>query len=161
MIAGLVLLSGYTLATPFRGPLKDDPCGVAERLGSGTVIVGLTSVELKADRALEDAFWKHTGLVVADLTNRPGFLGYSIRRELFGRRGWTLTVWESEGAMDAFVQSRVHREAMQAGRSALFSAEFNRVEIPVSEIPLSWDRALELLREAPASVDQYGPPAGP
>jgi hypothetical protein len=47
--------------------------------------------------------------------------------------------------MRAFVASEAHQTAIREAYSALASARFANVEVPRSDVPLSWESALALL----------------
>jgi heme-degrading monooxygenase HmoA len=138
------LLGGCAIATPFRGP------GFAAGKVSGvdpgqTVVVALTNATVHSDR--REPFDTHTRKVVDTLPAQPGLIGYSVRRELFGDEAWTMTVWRTDADRARFVATDAHRAAMAAGGPALKSVRFSRVEVPARDIPLSWDRAIQLLNE--------------
>jgi hypothetical protein len=50
--------------------------------------------------------------------------------------------------MNAFVLSKEHMAAVRQGTVALKSVQYHRVEIPVSELPLGWNRVLAELADA-------------
>lgn len=133
-----VFLSGCAIATPFR----DNPGTHAK---AGSAIAAITEAQLGADRAARSRFWDGTRRVEQALMQQPGFLGYSIRREILGNRAWTMTVWQSEADLLRFVQSEVHREAIRIGRAALVSGRFARVPLAPGEKSLSWAKALEAI----------------
>lgn len=131
-------LSGCAIATPFR----DNP---EARAKAGPAIAAITEAQLGADRAARNRFWEGTRRVEQALMQQPGFLGYSIRREILGDRAWTMTVWQSEADLLRFVQSDMHREAIRIGRPALVSGRFARVPLAPGERSLTWARALEAI----------------
>jgi hypothetical protein len=81
------------------------------------------------------------------LPGRPGFVGYAKRTRLFGNEAWTMTIWADEKSLNDFVESKVHQTAIRESINALASANFARVELKRAEMPLSWDRALQLLAQ--------------
>ena len=76
------------------------------------------------------------------LPAQPGLIGYALRRELFGDELWTLSAWTSEDALDDFVGSEAHLEAMRAGRAGLREARFAQRVVPVASLPVPWKAAL-------------------
>jgi heme-degrading monooxygenase HmoA len=134
------LLGGCTIATPYR------PAAPAEGSGAGeAVVIALTEATLRPDRAARAAFWDGVRRVERDLPNQQGLLGHALRRELLGNRAWTMTVWESQEALDRFVTSPVHRAAIRAGDPALAGQRFATVTRPRTAGPLSWTEALDVL----------------
>jgi heme-degrading monooxygenase HmoA len=137
-LAGLVV--GCTIATPFR-QLQPEPEG-----HDATVVLVLTHAIV--DNETRAPFDDYTARVVASLKNQPGLIGYAVRRQLFGNEAWTMTVWRDDAARAAFVLGTMHQEAMLNGGPALTSARFRRLQVPASEVPVSWRRAEELLDES-------------
>lgn len=135
------LVSACVVATPFRGPGVE----AMARDGERPVLVALTMVELGPDRAARARFWDHVWRVTASLEDRPGFIGHSVRREVFGRRAWTMTVWRDEASLEAFVTGDEHRAAISEGYAAVTRTAFWRRALPGAEVPLSWPAAEALL----------------
>lgn len=133
------LLGGCSIATPYR---EARPAG--QEAGE-TVVIALTEATLGPDAKARAAFWQGVWAVERDLANHPGLLGHSLRRELLGDRAWTMTVWESEAALDRFVASPVHVAAIRAGSPALAGQRFATVTRPRAEAPLRWAEALDVL----------------
>lgn len=139
-----LLLGGCAVATPFRGP-GFTAGKVTSVAPDQDVVVVLTNA--RVHRALRGPFDAQTSKVVDSLPNQPGLVGYSVRRELLGDEVWTMTVWKSEADRARFVASNSHRTAMIEGSPALKSARFSRVLLPAKDIPISWDRAKQILDE--------------
>lgn len=131
-------LGGCTISTPFSGPGVNEP-------ETKTVVVALTHAVLNPKK--RDAFDEHTELVVDALPSFKGFVGYSVRKELFGHEAWTMTVWTDEESLADFVDSDVHTRAIEAGMPATVSARFHRFEMKATAVPVNWDEALTLLDE--------------
>ena len=134
-----ITLGGCVVATPFRGPGQDVAAG------TGELVLSLTQATLNDDSRARAVFWDYVDQVEASLEDQPGFVGFSKRAELFGDNAWTMTVWSDAGSLQAFVNSAPHRAAMRDAMGALADARFARVTIGRDELPVSWERALELL----------------
>jgi heme-degrading monooxygenase HmoA len=80
--------------------------------------------------------------VAAQLHDTPGVIGFSFRALLLRHRFWTLSAWEDEESLMAFVGKPPHRDAMEALGPHMAETSFTRWKVPGSEIPLNWDRAL-------------------
>lgn len=68
-----------------------------------------------------------------------------MRTEIFGKRAWTVSVWEDETALNNFVRKVPHAETMkelQLGRAR----KFVRWTLPGSKVPPSWDDAFQRLK---------------
>src|SRR3989449_951226 len=57
---------------------------------------------------------RQTGKVRAQLASTPGLVGYSFRAKLMSHRFWTLSIWEDERALTAFVASRMSHTRLNA-----------------------------------------------
>src|SRR2546426_9873644 len=55
---------------------------------------------------------RQSGKVRAQLALTPGLVGYSFRANLMSHRFWTLSIWEDERALMAFVGREPHRTPM-------------------------------------------------
>src|SRR5215813_1605054 len=47
------------------------------------------------------------------LKTAPGLIGYSLDAKLFSRKFWTLSAWEDQQGLDAFVRHLPHSRAMR------------------------------------------------
>jgi len=144
VVATALALGGCVVQTPLSGPGYDAREGVTAT-GEGPLVLSLTAAVLKDDDTARDRFWAYVDTVEASLPGRPGLVAYAKRTELFGDTAWTMTVWTDRDSLRAFVDSEPHRNAMRAAFGALSDARFARVEIDRNDLPVSWDRALELL----------------
>ncbi len=145
------LLGGCTISTPFKGPGYDHADGVTKVDGGDTVVVALTHAVLGKER---QNFDRGVDRIVDSLAEQPGLIGYSLRRELFGDEAWTLTVWRDEAALLAFVRSEVHQRAIREGAGELAGANFRRFELPASELPIDWEKALGYLAASARSYSR-------
>lgn len=154
--AGLLsaLSSGCAVAMPFKGPGYERGVGVNVETPDGTVVVALTRGVL--DGARRGPFDRSTGDVAGGMNDVPGLVGFSFRRELLGDVVWTMSVWEDEASLRAFVRSPLHREAMREGRAATEEFLFHSFTVPAAEIPIPWSRAEALLAEEGAGYPGYG-----
>lgn len=133
----ILLYSGCTIGMPLRGPGLE-AAGSPER-----VIVAVTHAKLHWTKRA--AFDRHIQIVADALPRFPGLVGYSLRKQIFGDEAWTMSIWASHEAMQAFVRSPVHRAAVAAGRPAIKSMRYRAVEVASSELPIGWTRAVALL----------------
>jgi heme-degrading monooxygenase HmoA len=144
---GAAGLASCEVATPFRGPGFERGRGVTLPGAGDRVVVGITNARIApGKRAL---FNDHTQRVIDSLNGNDGYIGHSVRLRLLGSEAWTMTAWRDEAALDAFVRSPVHREAMREGTASLTSARFMRMEWPAAEMPPPWREILKRLEAAP------------
>lgn len=133
-----------TIARPFEGPGFDSDRGVTLKGVGDTVIVGLTTASVK-DGDDHNLFHERADAVFESLDKQEGFIAYSARQTLDGSRVWTMTAWRDEDALWAFVASPVHTNAINDAYDTMNSSTFATIEVPTKDLPLSWDKALELL----------------
>ncbi|MEM7137330.1 MAG: hypothetical protein AAF500_12160 [Myxococcota bacterium] len=126
----------WAIQTPFDGP------GVRGAKGANLVLA-LTAGRLRRGRRRH--FDRYTQIVFGGIGEEPGYVGGAIRREVFGRRVWTMTVWVDDAAVNRFVASPRHQEAIAVAGACLAESRFRRIELAPTELPVSWNRALELL----------------
>ena len=139
-ITGLFGLAGCEVATPFAA--SGNANGTAE---TAMALIAITEATLSEDSAERKVFWKNVERVEASLDGHPGFLGMSKRIEVLGDKAWTMTAWEDQESLRAFVSSQVHRRAINESSDGLSDSRFVRFEVPRSAVPVSWDKALAKL----------------
>jgi heme-degrading monooxygenase HmoA len=140
-----------TPASPFSGPGYDPDRGLlSDAPGPFLAVVTHTAVKPGQD----DAFDTHVDAIEAQLEAAPGFVGSSLRGEVFGRERWTLTVWTSEAALGAFYGSGAHARAMQDTAAVVEGVYSAGWELQPEALPPSWDEALEAL-EAVEPVEPF------
>jgi heme-degrading monooxygenase HmoA len=116
-----------TVSTPFKTSDSDkDPNRI--------VLVALTHVVLNPNSENKDLFWDYVFKIEENLSEIPGAVGHSLRKKLFTDEGWTMSVWENEASMNNFVQSGLHKEAVEKSSSALKLVEYARVKLPRGQI---------------------------
>ncbi|MFC4030069.1 DUF3291 domain-containing protein [Streptomyces polygonati] len=71
----------------------------------------------------------------------PGALGASLIAQPMKRTFWTLSAWESKDALYAYAGTEPHRGIMTGLRSTMRASTFTFWEIPVEQLPVSWDDA--------------------
>ena len=87
-------------------------------------------------------FSRHVRAIRRQLAETPGLIGYSLRAKLFRHRFWTLTVWEDDTALTAFVGHEPHRTTMGGLGPHMDTTAFVRWDVMGSDVPLSWDEAM-------------------
>lgn len=138
-------LSGCQIGYPFQGPGYDRKSGVIHPDASTKVLVVITQGDI--GRGQGNKFVKQLRLVLDELSEHDGLIGYSVRRELIGSRVWTMSAWINRESLRSFTSSPAHRTAVQEGgipREAFLEAYLH---IPKNQVPLSWDEAKQQLQE--------------
>jgi heme-degrading monooxygenase HmoA len=138
-----VSIGGCAISTPFQWPGLKGPPGTPGQ----EAVVSITHVVVKPGQ--NAAFFRETMAVHAGISKTPGIVGYSVRRELFGNQGWTVSVWQDEESLRRFVFTPQHMKAMAIGEPLLEASHFYRLKVPYSSLPLDWGQALELMKQEP------------
>jgi hypothetical protein len=120
-------------ASPWRTLGSPDP--------DGDFVALLSYLPLKS-------FWRvpqflvYTMQVTRQLAAAQGLLGYSALARPLSKRFWTLSAWESEAALRAFVQHPPHVRLMIVLTPRMAETKFLRWMVKGSQLPLRWDDAL-------------------
>ncbi|TGL20079.1 DUF3291 domain-containing protein [Leptospira yanagawae] len=144
MISFLNWFSHCTIATPFQKNMNPNDPTISNH---SSVVIAITEVEIEGSLSIRSIFWDRVSSVRSKLQQNEGYLGGAIRREIFGNRAWTMTVWKNESALDQFVYSMEHERAMKEGGPAVKKSKFYRGYRKWNEIPLSWKVVETLLAE--------------
>lgn len=86
-------------------------------------------------------FFRFTLHIRTQLKQTPGLVGYSLDAALFRKRFWTLSVWETQRALDAFVHHAPHSDVMKALAPHMGKTQFAQWPVGAREIPLRWSSA--------------------
>ncbi len=142
----LPLLSlACTPASPFEGPGYDRRSGIlTDHPGPFLVVVTHT----KAREANLDAFDNSVDAIVQQAEHTKGFVGSSLRGEIFGLERWTMTAWESDAALADFYGGGAHEAALERSHElveGVYSAHFM---VDRADMPPTWEQGLGRLEAA-------------
>jgi hypothetical protein len=87
-------------------------------------------------------FFRFTLQINRQLRATPGAVGYSMRANMFSRRFWTLSVWESDRALLAFVGQERHGTVMKDLAPHVGATKFTRWKLLGSGVPPRWEDAV-------------------
>jgi len=76
------------------------------------------------------------------LARSSGLVGYSLRASPLRREYWTLSVWESERALLAFVKTPPHSGLMRSLRGRMGATSFVRWRLSGADPLPTWDDAM-------------------
>jgi hypothetical protein len=85
----------------------------------------------------------HMVRIQRQLRTSSGLIGYSLGARLATKRFWTLSAWEDEGALQAFVAAAPHVTVMKELTPHMGATRFTRWTVKGSELPLLWADALK------------------
>jgi heme-degrading monooxygenase HmoA len=80
------------------------------------------------------------------LAQAEGLVGFSLLAKPFSKQYATLSVWESQAALDAFVRQQPHADLMSALRPSMGDTRFVTWHVSGRDARPRWDDALERLR---------------
>jgi len=89
------------------------------------------------------SFLLYTARIRRQLRTSTGLIGYSLRAQLGAKRFWTLSVWEDEAALQAFVAAAPHAAVMSALAPHMGETRFTRWTVKGSGLPIPWGDALK------------------
>ena len=101
----------------------------------------------RRDSSNRGPFDENAKRILTELDRQRGFVGYSLRSRILGHEVWTMTVWCTAADLEAFVASRAHQRGIRGGMPSVSKARFARVIVRRRDLPLSWETALEVLRD--------------
>src|SRR5438445_806704 len=85
-------------------------------------------------------FSRHVRAIRRQLARTPGLIGYSLRAKLFRHRFWTLSVWEDNAALTAFVRKNSERFWTHSKYDTVTPPPFARMS-GIRRIPRLWKRS--------------------
>lgn len=71
----------------------------------------------------------------------PGALGASLEAQLLKGVFYTLSAWENKEALYAYARTEPHKSVMTGLRSVMSASTFAFWEVPVSQLPITWEDA--------------------
>jgi heme-degrading monooxygenase HmoA len=80
-----------------------------------------------------------------------GLMGYSLLGRPWARQYWTLSVWEDEAALQAFVAEHPHVDVMSAIAPEMETTRFVRWPVEGSSLPPAWPEVLRRIEDADRS----------
>lgn len=90
-------------------------------------------------------FFVYTFQIAKQLASAQGLVGYSLLARPLSKRFWTLSAWENDAALQAFVQHPPHVRIMTALAPHMEKTEFVRWPVKGFQLPLNWQDALARL----------------
>lgn len=88
------------------------------------------------------AFALGTAGVMKQLAAAQGLVAYSLLARPIAKNFWTLSVWEDEASLQAFIYDPPHERLMTSLTPHMGQTKFVRWTVKGSELPLAWDDAL-------------------
>jgi quinol monooxygenase YgiN len=137
----MVLFSACTVSTPFPKHKIESSVNADEK-------VTLVLTRIIIDRSQRAEFDHQTRNVIESMPHQTGLIDFSARREIFGDTGWTMSIWVNDDALEKFVSSKVHQEAIKKSTPAITTVEVKRLKMTRQDLPNSWSQVLAILAKA-------------
>ncbi|HEV3171159.1 MAG TPA: DUF3291 domain-containing protein [Actinocrinis sp.] len=77
----------------------------------------------------------------------PGCFGASLIAQPAKRTFFTLSAWEDRGALYTYAKTQPHQGIMNGLRSTMRRSTFTFWEVPIDQLPITWDDAKRRLAE--------------
>ncbi len=106
----------------------------------GTAVVMASRFEVRSLRAVPRFFLKSL-VAWKQVRSAPGAFGASLVARPAKRVFLTLSAWESRDALYAYSRAEPHRGIMTGLRATMRRSTFTFWEVPVGELPISWEEA--------------------
>ncbi|SEM52653.1 DUF3291 domain-containing protein [Streptacidiphilus jiangxiensis] len=120
--------------------------------GTATALVMASRFEVRTLRDVPRFFLRSLA-AWKQLRQARGALGASLVAQPLRRTFWTLSAWEGREQLNAFAAAEPHRTIMRELHPTMRESVFTFWEVPVGELPISWDDARRRVAAQPA-VDQ-------
>jgi len=137
------------IATPFL--IVKKPTNEPEKM----VIVSITYAKTGEESEKNKSFWKNVNLIKDNIKENSGLIGVSISKRIFGNEAWTMTVWEREEDLENFIISKRHSQAIDESEEALAISKFARLKMKRKEIPIDWEKAVNILADQKSRFQTY------
>jgi len=128
-------------ASPWRAFGSPDP--------DGDLVALLSYLPLKSYWRIFPLFF-YMRQIVKQLAQSNGLLGYALLAHPFSKRFFTLSAWQNDAALRAFVQHPPHLNVMTALAPHMDKTHFLRWTVKGSALPLHWDDALRRFAADPS-----------
>jgi hypothetical protein len=99
-------------------------------------------------------FMQLTLSVVRQLERTEGLIGYSLLAQPMKGTFWTLSAWTGQPALEAFARAMPHLRVIGRLRPHMGQTRFAFWTVKGSELPVTWDEAMERLMRADAASGQ-------
>jgi hypothetical protein len=88
------------------------------------------------------AFFRYVQAIRTQLRSTQGVVGYSLLARILQLRFWTLSAWQDDAALRAFVRANPHLAVMSALRGHMGETRFIQWRVKGAALPPSWADAM-------------------
>jgi heme-degrading monooxygenase HmoA len=104
----------------------------AEMQSGAEYLVMASHLPLKS-RTSTVRFFRAVSAIRKQLAGADGLVGYTLRAKPLGRHYWTLSVWQDEKALTAFMRTAPHSGVMSSLRPVMGQTKFITWTIPAAD----------------------------
>lgn len=140
----LLFLQSCAFSPAFRGPGFNEKENKLNLPPNQKVVLALTNAKLI--RAKRSGFDDRSREIFENLKENPGYLGGTVRVEIFGDEVLTMSVWKDRESLEKFVNGRRHLDAMYMTNQAMNVFRSMSIEVYAKEVPHSWEQVDEILK---------------
>ncbi|MFJ1800219.1 MULTISPECIES: DUF3291 domain-containing protein [unclassified Streptomyces] len=105
-----------------------------------TAFVMASRLEVKSGKHTPRFFLKSLS-AWGQVRKAPGALGASLEAQLLKGVFYTLSAWEDKDALYTYARTEPHKSVMTGLRSVMGASTFTFWEVPVSQLPITWEDA--------------------
>ncbi|OCC10627.1 DUF3291 domain-containing protein [Streptomyces sp. PTY087I2] len=105
-----------------------------------TAFVMASRLEVKSRKHTPRFFLKSLS-AWGQVRKAPGALGASLEAQLLKGVFYTLSAWEDKDALYTYARTEPHKSVMTGLRSVMGSSTFTFWEVPVAQLPITWEDA--------------------
>lgn len=128
-----------TLDQPFNGPGWDTNNNTLRDASPRQLVAAATHLRVRQeDPRTHPTFMRVMRPIDQELEHAPGLVGHATRVLADLSEDWTLSVWESEEDMAAFVMSNAHQDAIEQMAELSRPSTVVMWHVESSEMPLDW-----------------------
>ncbi len=153
LLLGSCIVSGCAISRPLSGPGYDPNMKSLKGDLNRDVYVAITNAYL--NRSKRSLFDKKTQEIYKNLNTFEGYLMGSVRLKILGKEVWTYTVWENKEALDKFVNSRQHVDAIYNADPAILQMRSLVIKRKAKEAFLNWEKIEEIIEQE--KIKDYKP----
>lgn len=143
LIGFLFFTTSCAFSPPFNGPQYSRETRALTGDPHREVVLALTNATL--DGKQRSGFDSSSKKIFKNIAKFPGYIGGTVKVQIFGDEVWTMTIWEDEQSLQSFIYSTQHLDAMYMTNHAMKKFRHLHIKVRAKDLPYSWKQAEKLL----------------
>ena len=139
----VLFFSSCSFSPKFSGPKFDIKTNKLMINPNQEVVLALTNAKLL--RSKRSGFDSRSREIFKNIKSYDGYIGGTVKVEVFGDEVWTMTVWEDEISLNKFVESSRHLDAMYMTSDAMVKFKHTHLKVQAKDLPYSWSQVQNIL----------------